>query len=593
MPGDFWSGEPVQYSADIHRIEALPRREQPTEVVLDLLVRQVTARYRRQVTVCRCADYGRDCITTLRPIQAWALYEIALVGGLLGPIGVGHGKTMLDILASLAVPGITTSLLLIPAKLVTQFCKEYEVVRQHFRVPGLVVHGYSFERTMYAPPMLHVLSYERLSVETSTTFLDKLNPDLVIFDEAHKLRHYRAVRTGRVRLFMGSHRATRSLSWSGSITDSSIRDFAHLSGWALRENSPVPLEYTAIQDWARALDAVDFPAPMGALSRFCRPGEKVRDGFHRRLVETRGVIATSDPSVDVGLEILERPLTAIPQIVRTALRDLETHWRRPDGEEFSDALGKSRCARELACGFYYRWIFTGGETDADILEWLSARKEWKQELREKLKFPKPHLDSPKLCAQAARRAHGQLSNEHGLPEWNSETWMRWHAAKPLVNGGKPPETEPVRLHEYLAADAAKWATEHRGIVWYDKVAFGTWVSEIGGLPMHGGGSQAGQRIDAERGDRSIVASIKSHGEGRDGLQRKFAEQLVANPPSSPTGWEQLLGRLHRIGQTASSVRAYYYRHTEDLACHVDTALQRALYVDSTLGTMQKLRVGFL
>ena len=110
--------------------------------------------------------------------------------------------------------------------------------------------------------------------------------------------------------------------------------------------------------------------------------------------------------------------------------------------------------------------------------------------------------------------------------------------------------------------------------------------------MHGGGSGAGVRIAAERGDRSIVASIRSHGTGRDGLQRLFCDQLVVQPPSSSSAWEQLLGRLHRIGQEAEIVRASFYRHTVEMAAAVDQAMSRALYVESTIGASQKIRVGW-
>jgi hypothetical protein len=129
-------------------------------------------------------------------------------------------------------------------------------------------------------------------------------------------------------------------------------------------------------------------------------------------------------------------------------------------------------------------------------------------------------------------------------------------------------------------------------VWYASSAFGAWVSELSGLPLHGGGVGAGKRIAEERGDRSIVASLLSHGTGRDGLQYLFHRQLIAQPPSSSTAWEQLLGRLHRTGQEAPIVYADAYRHTREVEASVDQAMARALYVEQTLGARQKLRVGW-
>jgi hypothetical protein len=316
----------------------------------------------------------------------------------------------------------------------------------------------------------------------------------------------------------------------------------------------------------------------------CEPGEHVYEGFHRRLVETAGVVSTKEPAISATLAIEERKVDHIPEVVKEALHDLRATWTRPDGEEIVEALALARCARQLACGFYYRWIFPRGESIGLILEWLEARKQWRRELREKLKTRQEHLDSPKLCALAAMRAYGEISNDHGLPVWRADNWPRWKKAKGTVQ----PETEAVRIDDYLARDAAAWGLENKGVVWFEHRAFGQWVSELSGLPLHVGGPKAGELLKAERGDRSIVASIKSHGTGRDGLQRIFHTQLVANPPASATAWEQMLGRLHRIGQPSSVVTACFYRHTQEMKDLVDTALSRAVYVEKTLGSNQKL-----
>ncbi len=612
-----WSGRikpPVLPSADLKRIVELPRRPKPTPVEAQALLDLMTERYSngRPPGQCRCAELapGRPCIVRLRLVQAWGLYEIGLRGGMLGPINVGDGKTVLDLLAPLALADCKTALLLVPANLLDQLVLDYQLVAQHFRVPSIVVHGRGWSARVPGAPVLHATSYTKLQNPSSTTFLETLRPDAIIADECDGLRNVRgSVRTQRVLQYFGAHPDTRFCGWTGSLTDSSLKDYGHLSALALRYGSPLPLDPAVVDDWARAIDPPknedDAPAPMGALEVLCEPGETLHSAFHRRLTETAGVVTSTAPSVDAELSITERAAPPIPQVVADSLRDLRANWTRPDGEELVDALAFFRCARELACGFYYRWVFRNGETVAQIEEWLEARKLWRQEIRRMLKRPEAHLDSPALLARAAVRAEKhpepgsrQLwwaptpTSDEPLPHWRAEHFARWRAAKPLVNGGKLPDTEPVRLDPYLAEDAAGWGQSNRGIIWYASRAFGAWVAELSKLPLHGGGPDAGERIGLERGDRSIIASIPSHGRGRNGLQYLFSDQLVAHPPASATAWEQMLGRLHRSGQKADVVTAQFYRHTPELARHVDQALARAFYVESTLGAEQKLRLGW-
>lgn len=445
----------------------------------------------------------------------------------------------------------------------------------------------------------------------------------VLVHNCDKLRDPGTATTSRVLRYFRAHPEARFAGWTGSLTESSLDDYAHLAALALREGSPLPIDPEVAKEWATALDPDGRPAPAGALLALCEPGEHIAEGFHRRLVETAGVIATDTSAVDCALAIEERDPGAIPFEIEHLLADLRATWCRPDGEELVDPMAVAACARQLASGFYYRWRFPRGETVEQILTWLEARKAWHRELREKLKDRADHLDSPLLCTRAARRAWGdepiteaeyveverfdedgqpmygddgrplmrlerhRVGNAH-LPRWKADAWPRWRD----VRGSVVPETEAVLVNDYLARDAAAWAAEHRGIVWYEHAAFGRWVAEIGGLALHGGGAGAGEAIAAEDGSRSIVCSIHAHGRGRDGLQRIFSEQLVANPPSSASRWEQLLGRLHRIRQKAPVVSTWFYRHSPELKSHVAKALARALYVERTLGATQKIRVGF-
>lgn len=509
-------------------------------------------------------------------------------------------NTAIDLLAPLALAevGIRLCVLLVPAALVTQLVGDYEFVGQHFRMPSIVFHGNAYSAVVPGAPVLHVVPYSRLCRPEATAWLEhQLKPEAIIADEVHKLRRTDTATGSRVDRFMEAHPETRFAGWSGSITAKSLRDYDHLAKWALRGASPLPLVREVTDDWCRALDPSDNPADPGPLMRLCEPGENVVSGYRRRLVETVGVVTSTAPAVDCELSIEERPAPPIPESVRVALESVR-NFVRPDGEELVDALSMTKAAREVALGFYYHWIFPHNVFPRDenlVYEWLDARKEWHKELRVKLRSREEHLDSPMLGQHAAERAWGDRPQHKGLPTWKAVTWPRWREIKHRVQ----PETEAIRLDDYLARDAAAWAAERPGVVWYEHHAFGEWVAELGGLPMYGGGANGGGLLQAdpphrvlERGDRSIVLSIKAHGTGRNGLQYIFADQLVSSLPSAQ-GCEQMLGRLHRFGQRAACVHTHFYRHTEEMQRHLDDALQAALYVEGTLGSVQKLRMGFV
>lgn len=652
----FGAQPPVKDSDDIRRIMALPRRPQVEvgSTRAAALVRMMNARFgRERDDDCPCnlprdqGGHNRDCIRSLNPAQAWALYEIGTTRGLLGPIGVGHGKTILNILAVLALahgepdPGKYEAVLLLPPNLIDQLLTEYQLLGEHFRVPTLSIHGRDdYYDAGAGAPILHVLAYSRLQRPEATVLLDRINKDgglrAIIADEVHAIRNANAVRTDRVMRFFRNNPRTMFVCWSGSITDSSLTDYAHLSELALRMSSPVPRDPEVAKEWASALDPKsDWPANPGALleglvASGCQlPGEHVYRGFHRRLVETEGVVATQSSAIPAELQVVVRAAPPIPDEpvqderaeggwfsgLATLMRDVRESGIRPDGEVLLDPLQKSRCLRELACGFFYRWIYPKHEPEDVIEEWLKRRKRYRWEVREALKERRDHFDSPLLVQLAAMRFHGDISGDvevwdenleeyvtvganPDLPRWASEHWPAWRDIRNQVE----PETEAVWISTYLAEDSASWAAQNRGVVWYDKSAFGQRVAELAGLPLHGGGEDCGPRLiggkgksgkvyPGEDGSRSSVCSLKSHGTGRDGLQRIYCTQLVANPPSSATSWEQLLGRLHRIGQRSPVVRAEFYAHTEEMAAAYSQARARASYVQATIGAQQKLMSG--
>jgi hypothetical protein len=532
----------------------------------------VTRRFRLPLPRrCRCRNLRPKeedpCITELFDAQARALYEIGACRGLLGPIGVGHGKTLLDLLAPLAL-GARLVLLLVPAGLRNQLASEYELVREHWKVPNLTVHGKGIVFNAGSQTSLHAMSYDSLSRPESTTFLLDLEPEAIIADEVHQIASDKSTRAGRLLDYFKARPNTRFVCWTGTMMKKSILDFSTLAAMALRENSPLPINHQVAQEWAAAVDPGRERVGPGALEKLCAPGEDPRSGLHRRLVQTLGVVSTTDPPVRSALVVTERRPPEVPGEVEDALRRVRDLQERPDHELLLTPLDVAKCAREIAAGFYYVWRYPRGEPEWLREQWFRARRAWFSAVRDQLADRRPHLDSPALLARAAMRGWGDVEDEEG-PTWAHPAWPAWRDVKDEVE----PVTVGVRLHPFLAEDAADWALKHRGVVWYDNREFGSWVAELSGLPRFGGGDDAARELVREGGDRSVIASINSHGTGRNGMQTIWSEQLVAQAP---------------IKQTAAEVRTWVYTHTPEYQAAMRVALDRGECIGQIIGQHQKL-----
>lgn len=93
-------------------------------------------------------------------------------------------------------------------------------------------------------------------------------------------------------------------------------------------------------------------------------------------------------------------------------------------------------------------------------------------------------------------------------------------------------------------------------------------------------------IIRENGKRSIVASLRAHGTGKN--LTAFSRMLFVNPPADGAAWEQAIGRCHRQGQLADEVEVELYQHTDELLEAFRKARDFARSIEQTEGTPQKL-----
>ena len=524
---------------------------------------------------------------TLRPIQAAALWELREHGGLLAPIGVGHGKTLIALLAGRVAKAALT-IILAPASTVPQLKQVMAETALHFLLPE----------------NLRIYSYAALSQAKNTDLLERLARQydpakmLIVADEAHRIKRPEAARTKRIIRFFQQHPEVTFAALSGTFTSRSLHDYKHLAELALREGSPIPTDSYHLDHWAQAVDVEgqpgqqawrmvqplwdwftklpECPEPDAGL---CGTGaekcDKVRAAFRHRLWTTPGVVATTSPSVGSSLYLSLHPDLPVPETVTQVLDTVLQTGERPDGEVLADPIEIWRFQRQMSQGFYYVWDWPGGLVDT---EWVEARSDWSRRVRAELaQHSAEGYDSPLLVFNRIQRQHeaGQRLAIH-------RSWQRWQGQRHK----KPPPTKPVWLSPFLLDYAISWLEQQSepAILWYDSAAVEAALATRG-VTTYGAGAAPPRKAE------KCAMSIQAHGVGKN-LQA-WRTQLVMAPPSSGLAWEQLLGRLHRQGQKADEVECHVMVHSAAFVDAWDKAQRDAKYIFDSTGNPQKLIYGTL
>lgn len=569
---------PPSESADILRVLALAKVD-PFDVP------DLTAELKTAIGTMRLDALSRDGSR----VQSACLQAARNMGGLLAPVGVGFGKSIISYLLP-TVLSATAPLLVVPAHLVIKTRREIRQLSQHWKIN----------------PNLMVISYHAIQNPKTPTLLEDVGPDLIVLDEGHHMRNRDSTRVGRFLRFCKAHPEVKVCVLSGTLTLRSLLDYFHLARLALRNASPLPLTATATRQWdevfgsvkerkqAHILASLDKgPKPLTVqerrhiVSKFERWAGRLydnpRDAFRDRLVSAPGVVATSSSAANASLTVM-RVLADIPEVVQTAIDKLSNKgpdgWTRPDGEELTTALEKAACERQILSGFYYRWAWPGGVVDK---EWMGARSMWHKELRKwLLEHARDMLDSPLLVSHACIKRNSKVA----------ELWDAWDGWAKVKHRPAPP-VETVWLDTYLVDDAVKRAAKDPMIIWYSTRAVG---EELGkrGIPVYEAGDRASKALidfadavyDGRKKATSIACSIQSHGTGKN-LQG-WNEALMFEVPSTGTTWEQTVGRLHRAGQMADEVTYRWYGHHDCNVAAMRGAQADARYQAETTGETRTL-----
>lgn len=531
--------------------------------------RKRDVRYEVGHVVATKPDHPGSCSGPYRltDVQREALLQVVDTGGrCLLSIGVGHGKTLVSLLAARLV-GASRPLLLAPAGLLFQLEIEAAKMASSFRV--LVPEA---------------RSYAWISTPGAALFLEEYEPDLLILDEAHKLKSPTSARTRRVLHYLGTHPDCRVVAMSGSFTTRSLKDFAHLLDVTLREDSPLPRAGShELESWDRVARPHDtyFPEDVARcrplLAAYRSPGavrDQMRAALYSHLSTTRGVVMTTESAVKCSLVIRQRREPDVPDAVQALIRRVLDRVEAPDGEPLPSEEDALRVAKQLVMGFWYRWEW--GDTPPKLRdEWLWRRSRWHRMLAAELKSSaRPGYDSPALVAE---QATGELA----------VALQRWREIEPEAS----PTPYAVWVSDYLVEDVARWARAQKrpALIWYRDVPFADRLEWAGVRVIRAGVEwNAAEELSRWRvhGAPVYAVSISAHGTGLN-LQG-FARQRVVAPPSNGSTWEQLLGRTHRLGQEADVVE-----------CEVDLvhplarrafakARKDAEYIQATTGQAQKL-----
>lgn len=474
--------------------------------------------------------------------------------GVIGAIGVGHGKTLTSFLLPV-VWGCKKPVLLIPPAMRAQCRRDLQEWSQH----------YDF-------PTPHIVAYSDLSSPTKGNILETLKPDCIIADEAHCLRHPTAARTKRFIRYMQRNPGTRFAALSGTLTSKSLKDYGHLCELALRGGSPLPLDERTLDIWSSVLDPDGEPdrraykalMPMVAWHGEDLDSEAVyRKAFQARFRKTLGVVASEEGSVGCSLVLQDLQTRRDPKVLR-ALQKLGSDWELPNGEYLADALEFMRAARQLCLGFYYVWDWPNGVDH----EWNDARRAWNSACSNYLRYhSREGIDSESLLIKWIEKGGGSRSLRQKYFDWR------------LVKHRPAPPVKAVWISTDYLRDICHWVKQQRvpTLVWFKSRAVGEKLRDLG-MDVH-------WQTDPKEGQTAAL-SIPIHHKGRN--YQAWNHNVILEPPSNGATWEQLLGRTHRQGQKADTVYAALCQDYWPQSRSLEAAKQQAKYIEETTGNKQKL-----
>lgn len=508
----------IKATPELARINSLPRRTLRKSTAV-----KSAAKWTKALALVRGAE--------LRPWQGQLIEEAVRVGGALGGLPVGQGKTLPCELLPVALES-KRAVLILPA-----------VARDKTYADRRSYAGRW--RTASPPPRL--VSQQEL--QNDPYLLRTLKPDLILIDEADELANWKASAPAQIDRYVRDRRAAggfgavRVVALSGTLTRNSILGYWHLLRWCLGDMAPVPASRAEAEVWALALDnkapRAGFrpnPGPLGETL------EEARAWYRDRLDKTPGVLLVDEDSAEgIPLRVSFKLAPECPKIDEAFERLRET-WESPSGEPVSDPLSAMRIEGQIGCGLYTYW------KPPPPAEWLEARREVAKHVRKRI--------------AATRNAANPLYTEGQVLRANPDAHYRCPERKRVVYPVREwlavrGEFDPVKgarvkwISDSTLLRAKKWIDAHAKagrvcVVWCGSVEFGQRLADIAGVPYYG---REGKERKTGRGlhqadpSKSMVCSW--HANKRIFNLQDWREHAIVYPPQSAKYLEQTFGRSHR------------------------------------------------
>lgn len=567
------------------------------------------------------------------PEQAEAIRVFEAIGGGLFPIRVGRGKTGVSIsCAEIAhrSMGVRRSLLMMPPSV----CPQFEVAVRFWRdrIPMSAASFRYLHRlsrddrarlVKSQAPACFVMPYSLLSQPDAMELIAAIAPQLVIADEAHLLKNYRAARTKRLMHFLEEELKPEPIfvAMDGTFTKKSMMEYHHLATLALKDRSPLPRTPSMAYFWDQLTQSSATEAPP-QLNHVMRPlvewaaerhptevwpadqVETYRRAYRHRFTTAPGVVASGEDQIDCSLTIRNNTASAPNAELAGLIQKVLATFTTPNGDEIDHAIHVHKWTTELSAGFWNKlawptveWVMKFKRVNEAEAKDLIARskdhhkvlQEYHRELRKFLKDSPAGMDTPLMVANQIRLRGGE-----GI---DAAVVQLYHASKAMeFEGMLERQKTPVRVDDFKIKRCLEWALSRgRGLVWVWHKEMGRWIAEVmrdAGLPVvEAPGGENEVFLQPETYEKVCVASIGAHYQGKNmqgEVGRGFNEQFVLQWPRDASIAEQMMGRTHRTGQKEDEVVVETIRTTE--ADHLDFAacLNDAVYVQQSLGTSQKL-----
>lgn len=538
--GRHFGGEPVGPSADLDRIEALPRRRW-----------QDSPDIREQMSSLLRQSGGKETLFHMQACVLKELYELRRCNGV---ADLGAGKTHPAALAG-TILGIKRAAFLNYSRLMEKTRREFDEISINWKV----FRDYDF------------LTVEKLSLSQYADWFETYLPELIVIDEAQAFAAPHGARFKRLRRYKVAHPDTVILLLTGTPGSDSLNQYAHLQALLHGSESPLPLDEHELMLWCEATDAHvrGGRRPPGVLGSNL---ETAREWVGRRVEETEGNIYHRVPegvncSLFVDSTALDSVSDEMERLCNSARRNLEL----PDGRSFEELYDVGLILKQLGCGF------------AKVLDpapppdWKEARGLVGTYVREIIRQEDLYrMDTPGQVVKAIRS--GQL-DDGGL-------WDQWKEIEPTFT----PEHKTEWFDDSVVTFCKEWLKEHKGLVWTTLPTFGRRLAEASGLPFfHAlGVDKVVGSIETYPGGTGAILALRPNMLGRN-LQNRWHKNLFVTPPASATEIDQAIGRTVRTGQKAPTVEVtFLFTVWENYEC-VQKARTRA-ETDRTLGRNQASRL---